>query len=152
MYPAFSSYWVFYLFGFVLAWATSATALLCLVAIARRRRFLLAAIGTVSWIIIATGALCSIGYVLEASFAYFGGDIYQRYAYQARVSGWGSWLFWLQLAGVVVVPQLFWLGRARRSAWLSLAICLGILGPMHLEKAIVLVTAWARSEFLPQPW
>jgi molybdopterin-containing oxidoreductase family membrane subunit len=152
MFASSSSNWPFFLFGFLFGWTTSATTLLCLVAIARRRRFLLASIATLSRIIIVTGALCSIAYVLEASFAFFGGNIYERYAYQSRLTGWGSVVFWIQIAGVVVVPQLFWLRRARSSPWLALALCLGILGPMYLEKAIVFITAWAQPEFLPSSW
>lgn len=153
MFSSSPTYWLFVPFAFVFGWATAATTLLCLVAIARRRRrYLLAAIATLSRIIIVTAMVCSVAYLLEASFAFFGGSIYQRYAYQSRLTGGGSWFFWIQLSGVVIVPQLFWLRRVRATPWGSLAICLGILGPMYLEQAIVFVTAWAQPEYLPPSW
>jgi hypothetical protein len=51
----------------------------------------------------------------------------------------------------VLVPQILWLKRLRRNAWVVCAIALGVIVGMWLER-IMLVASSLYRDFLPSAW
>jgi molybdopterin-containing oxidoreductase family membrane subunit len=103
-------------------------------------------------LLLAMGWLMAYAYVVEAFVAWYGGNLYERYAVLvARPLGPYAWLFWLMLAANVLTPQLFWSRRLRTSVP---ALALGsaaILVGMWLERFVVIVGSLSR-DFLPSSW
>ena len=103
-------------------------------------------------LLLAMGWLMAYAYVVEAFVAWYGGNLYERYAVLvARPLGPYAWLFWLMLAANVLTPQLFWSRRLRTSVP---ALALGsaaILVGMWLERFVIIVGSLSR-DFLPSSW
>ncbi|MHA3774875.1 hypothetical protein ACXR0O_25425 [Verrucomicrobiota bacterium sgz303538] len=143
---------VFFVIGAVLGYTAAAVLLLSLSAliIRHRRRSLVASISTLSWVIVASGILCGVAYGSELLFAWSRGNPFEQAALSRSISGPGAWLFWIQAFGSVLAPQLFWFRRARRTAWLSLAICLAIVAPANVERLILHLST--QADFTPDSW
>ena len=60
-------------------------------------------------------------------------DPFERAAFVNRINGSYAWLYWIHLATVVVLPQLFWVRRCRATPWIALLIGLALLWPLILE-------------------
>jgi Ni/Fe-hydrogenase subunit HybB-like protein len=103
-------------------------------------------------LLLAMGWLMAYAYIVEAFIAWYGGNLFERYAVLvARPLGPYAWLFWLMLAANVLTPQLFWSRRLRTSVP---ALALGsaaILVGMWLERFVIIVGSLSR-DFLPSSW
>ncbi|MDZ5457346.1 quinol:electron acceptor oxidoreductase subunit ActD [Azohydromonas lata] len=102
-------------------------------------------------VLLATGALVAYGYLCETFMAFYSGDTYEIAMTQDRWSGAYAPVYWSMLACNVVVPQLLWWRRVRRSALalflLSLVINLG----MWMERVTIVVQS-LHHDFLPSSW
>ena len=102
-------------------------------------------------IILATGSIVAYGYAMEAFISFYSGDEFERYMTLNRAFGPYAPVYWPMLAINVLVPQLFWFRRVRRSVpalfVLSLVINLG----MWMERFLIVVTSLHR-DFLPSAW
>ena len=101
---------------------------------------------------LVTGLIVAYGYILEWFLAWYSGNAAELYqAWVARPTGPGATMFWITMTCNVLVPQLFWFRRVRRSiAFLfvmSLLINLGMWG----ERFMIIVQSLER-EFLPSQW
>ena len=101
---------------------------------------------------LVTGLIVAYGYLLEWFLAWYSGNAAEMYqAWVARPTGPNAFMFWIVMVCNVVVPQLFWWRKVRRSAWilfgLSLLINLGMWG----ERFMIIVQSLQR-EFLPSQW
>jgi Ni/Fe-hydrogenase subunit HybB-like protein len=101
---------------------------------------------------LVTGLIVAYGYVIEWFMAWYSGNASEIYqAWVARPTGPGATMFWITMTCNVLVPQLLWWRRVRRSAWilfgLSLLVNLGMWG----ERFMIVVQSLAR-EYLPSMW
>jgi Ni/Fe-hydrogenase subunit HybB-like protein len=103
-------------------------------------------------LLLAMGWLMAYAYLVEAFIAWYGDNLYERYAVLvARPLGPYAWLFWLMLAANVLTPQLFWSGRLRTSTPVLLGASLVILAGMWLERFVIIVGSLS-NDFLPSSW
>jgi Ni/Fe-hydrogenase subunit HybB-like protein len=100
-------------------------------------------------LILVTGWIVTYSYVIEFFMAWYGGESVEIYQFfVARPLGPGAIAFWAMIAGNVVVPQLFWSRRMRRSeAVLWIAALLVNVG-MWSERFVIVVQSLER-DFLP---
>jgi molybdopterin-containing oxidoreductase family membrane subunit len=133
---------VFYVAGFFFEGATSAVFLLSIAALAirRRRRFFVASIAVLSKVIICAGVIVGVAYLGEIFLARYGANKFERYAFfHQRFSLYGfAYWYWLTVFDHVIAPQLFWLRRVRKNAWLCLAVSGVIILPPGIEHLITL--------------
>jgi molybdopterin-containing oxidoreductase family membrane subunit len=101
---------------------------------------------------LVTGMIVSYGYVLEWFLAWYSGNAAELYqAWVARPTGPGATMFWITMTCNVLVPQLFWWRRARRSIAILFAMSLLINLGMWGERFMIIVQSLER-EFLPSQW
>jgi molybdopterin-containing oxidoreductase family membrane subunit len=62
-----------------------------------------------------------------------------------------AWSYWLLITCNVVIPQLLWSGRVRRSVPMLFGIAIVVLVGMWLERFVIVVTSLQR-DFLPSSW
>jgi molybdopterin-containing oxidoreductase family membrane subunit len=102
--------------------------------------------------LLATGWIVVYTYLLEAFFAWFSGESYEFYQQLVeRPFGPGAAFFWASIFCNVIVLQVFWLRRARRSPlvlWIG-AILINI--GMWSERFVIVVQSLER-DFLPTSW
>jgi molybdopterin-containing oxidoreductase family membrane subunit len=103
-------------------------------------------------LILVTGWIVDYSYFCEFFLAWYGGEKIEMYTmFRALPTAENAWAFWVTMFCNVVVTQLFWFRRVRRSAttaWvLSLLINLG----MWTERFSIIVLSLQRGH-LPSMW
>src|SRR5436309_2016266 len=64
-------------------------------------------------VMLATGMLVAYGYVMETFFAWYSGDIFEKYMMMNRMFGSYGWMYWLLILFNVLVPQALWIAKVR---------------------------------------
>jgi molybdopterin-containing oxidoreductase family membrane subunit len=102
--------------------------------------------------VLVTGLMVTYGYGIEYFTAWYTGSPYELYQYfVARPTGPNATLFYLMLFGNVLVPQVFWFRRARRSLWVLFVASVLVNVGMWAERFVIIVMGLQR-EFLPSSW
>ena len=102
-------------------------------------------------IIIATSLMVGYAYAVELFIAWYGGVAYERYAFLNRALGPYAWAYWTMVACNVLVPQLLWIRKFRRTVWLMYPVVLLVNVGMWFERFVIVVTSLHR-DFLPSSW
>jgi Ni/Fe-hydrogenase subunit HybB-like protein len=100
-------------------------------------------------LMLITGWIVAYGYMAEHFAAYYTGDPADRSlmfgAHPVSVT------FWIMIFCNVVVPQVFWLRRARRSTTVLFLVGLLVLLGMWMERYVIIVGGLLRDQ-LPSAW
>ena len=65
---------------------------------------------------LATGLIVAYGYVMEAFMAWYSGNAYEQFMMiEPHVSGRTRRIYWMLIVCNVIVPQVLWFQRVRRS-------------------------------------
>ena len=83
--------------------------------------------------------------------AWYSGMAYERYAFMNRAMGPYWWAYWIMVTCNVLVPQLLWSRKIRRSAMLMYPVVILINVGMWFERFVIVVTSLHR-DFLPSSW
>jgi Ni/Fe-hydrogenase subunit HybB-like protein len=100
---------------------------------------------------LATGLMVSYSYAIECFLAWYSGSLYEKYSLLNRAFGDYSWCYWLMISGNVLLPQLFWIRKVRRSPWLMFPVVFMVLVAMWFERFVIIVVSLHR-DFLPSSW
>jgi molybdopterin-containing oxidoreductase family membrane subunit len=100
---------------------------------------------------LVTGLIVVYGYAMEAFFAFYSANQFERYMWLNRAFGPYGWTYWLLIFCNGLVPQTLWVKRLRTNiVWLFLvALVVGV--GMWLERFVIVVTSLHR-DFLPSSW
>jgi molybdopterin-containing oxidoreductase family membrane subunit len=102
-------------------------------------------------VMLATGLIVFYGYVMEAFFAFYAANEYERFMMVNRSTGPYAWIYWLLIVCNGLVPQTLWSKRLRtNTVWLFIVSLVVGLG-MWLERFVIIVTSLHR-DFLPSSW
>jgi Ni/Fe-hydrogenase subunit HybB-like protein len=102
-------------------------------------------------VLLATGSVVAYGYFSEFFTAWWSGDEFDRFVTANRALGPYAPAFWTMLTCNVLVPQLFWSRRMRRSVPVLFAAALLINVGMWLERFVIVITSLHR-DYLPSSW
>jgi molybdopterin-containing oxidoreductase family membrane subunit len=103
-------------------------------------------------VMLATGLIVAYGYMVESFIAWYSGNPFEFYAVVAnRIGGPYTPLYFGLIFCNVLVPQLLWSGRVRRSVPMLFAIAIIVNVGMWLERFIIVVTSLHR-DFMPSAW
>jgi Ni/Fe-hydrogenase subunit HybB-like protein len=102
-------------------------------------------------VLLVTGSIVSYGYLMEAFFEYYSGDIFERFLCVERATGPYAWSFWSLIAINMFVPQLFWFSAVRQNVKLLFVLSLVIQVGMWLERFVIVVIS-LQKDFLPSAW
>jgi Ni/Fe-hydrogenase subunit HybB-like protein len=102
-------------------------------------------------VMLATGALVAYGYASETFMAFYSGDEYEIAMTVDRWTGFYAPVYWSMLFINVLVPQVLWLRRVRRSAGLLFALSLVVNLGMWMERVVIVVQSTSH-DFLPSSW
>jgi Ni/Fe-hydrogenase subunit HybB-like protein len=102
-------------------------------------------------VLMTTGWIVAYGYFSEFFTAWMSGDEFDRFVAVNRATGpyWPT--FWTLITCNVLVPQLLWWRRIRRSAIVLWGISLLVNVGMWVERYVIVVTSLNR-DFLPSSW
>jgi Ni/Fe-hydrogenase subunit HybB-like protein len=102
-------------------------------------------------VLLATGGLVAYGYLAENFIAFYSGDEFEIAMTLDRWHGIYAPVYDVMLVCNVLLPQLLWWRRVRRSPGALFAMSLVINLGMWLERVMIVVSSTHR-DFLPSSW
>jgi len=102
-------------------------------------------------IMILTGSMVGYGYAMEFFVAWYSGNQFEQFVFLNRALGPYAWAYWTMVSCNVILPQLFWFRRIRRSIGTMFVIAVLVNVGMWFERFVIVVTSLHR-DFLPSSW
>ncbi len=102
-------------------------------------------------IVLVTSWMVAFAYATEFFTALYSGNEYERFAFINRALGPMAWSYWIMVSCNVLVPQLFWWRRLRRSLPVVFIATILINVGMWFERFVIIVISLSR-DFLPSSW
>lgn len=107
-------------------------------------------------IIMTTGLMVGYAYASEFFIAWYSGNPYERYVFMNRAglpgtSGDYAWSYWMMVLCNVVIPQIFWSKKARRSIPIMFVVSIFVNIGMWFERFVITITS-LHNDFLPSNW
>ncbi|MHC4940066.1 MAG: quinol:electron acceptor oxidoreductase subunit ActD [Planctomycetota bacterium] len=103
-------------------------------------------------VILATGLMVGLAYGTEFFVAWYSGNPFESFVFfESRMQGPYAWAYWTMITCNVLVPQLLWSKKFRRSPWLLFGISLLVNVGMWFERFVIIVTSLA-ADLLPGSW
>lgn len=102
-------------------------------------------------IIMTTGMLVGYAYASEFFIAWYSGNQYERFVFINRAFGPYGWSYWVMVTCNVLIPQVFWFRRFRRSIPVMFVVSIFVNIGMWFERFVITVTSLHR-DFLPSSW
>jgi len=102
-------------------------------------------------IILVTGMIVGYSYGMEFFIAWYSGNPYESFAFVNRAFGQYAWAYWIMISCNVLVPQIFWSRKLRRSIPVMFIASIFVNIGMWFERFVIIVTTLAK-DFLPSAW
>ena len=102
-------------------------------------------------IMLATGMIVFYSYLMEAFFAFYSGNAYERYMWLNRVHGPYWKMYFVLIVCNGLAPQLMWVRRFRTSAVMLFVTAMFVNVGMWLERFVIIPTSLHR-DYLPSSW
>jgi molybdopterin-containing oxidoreductase family membrane subunit len=102
-------------------------------------------------VLLTTGMIVGFAYSTEFFIAWYSGNPYERFTFLNRAFGPYAWAYWTMAFCNVIVPQMFWFKKARRSLVLLFIASILVNVGMWFERFNIVVTSLHR-DFLPSSW
>ncbi len=102
-------------------------------------------------IIMATGMMVGYAYASEFFIAWYSGNQYERFVFINRAFGPMGWSYWIMVSCNVIIPQIFWFKKMRRSIPVMFVVSIFVNIGMWFERFVITVTSLHR-DFLPANW
>ena len=107
---------------------------------------------TMNKIILLTGMMVGYAYASEFFIAWYSGSHFESYVFfNNRATGPYWWSYWTMILCNVLVPQVFWFKRIRRSIPIMFVVSVFVNIGMWFERYVIVVTSLHR-DFLPANW
>lgn len=102
-------------------------------------------------VIMATGLMVGYAYGAEFFIAWYSGNPFETYAFVNRAFGPYWWSYWIMVTCNVIIPQVFWSKKIRRSIPAMFIVSIFVNIGMWFERFVITVTSLHR-DFLPANW
>jgi molybdopterin-containing oxidoreductase family membrane subunit len=102
-------------------------------------------------IMLLTGMMVGYAYSIEFFMAWYSGNDYESFVFINRATGPYAWAYWIMVSCNVIIPQLFWFKKLRRSIPVMFVASILINVGMWFERFVIVVSSLAQ-DFLPANW
>jgi molybdopterin-containing oxidoreductase family membrane subunit len=102
-------------------------------------------------VMLVTGLIVFYGYMMEAFFAWYSANEFEKYMIYNRTTGPYWYMYWALIFCNGLVPQLLWFRRIRMNVGILFVISIIVNIGMWLERYVIIVTSLHR-DFLPSSW
>ena len=102
-------------------------------------------------VMLATGLIVGYGYMMEVFMAWYSASPYEEFMILNRMTGPYAPYYWALITCNILIPQVMWMERVRRSVPMLFVIAIIVNVGMWLERYIIVVTSLHR-DFLPSSW
>ena len=101
-------------------------------------------------IMLVTGMMVGYAYSCEFFISWYSGSIYETFAFVNRAFGPYAWAYRIMVSCNVVVPQLFWVRKWRRSIPVMFVASILINVGMWFERFVIVMSL--SRDYLPSSW
>jgi Ni/Fe-hydrogenase subunit HybB-like protein len=101
--------------------------------------------------ILAMSCLMGYAYFMEGFTAWYSMNEYIHHVFMQYIGGAYGWAGWTVIACNVLIPQLLWFGRFRRSYPVMIFVALAVTAGMWFERFVIIVIS-LHHDFLPSAW
>src|SRR5215213_6462041 len=102
-------------------------------------------------VMLVTGLIVFYGYLMEAFFAWYSANEFERYMIYNRTTGPYWYMYWTLIFCNGLMPQLLWIKKVRQNVPVLFVISIVVNIGMWLERYVIIVTSLHR-DFLPSSW
>jgi molybdopterin-containing oxidoreductase family membrane subunit len=102
-------------------------------------------------VMLATGLIVFYGYIMEAFFAWYSGNGFERFMMHDRMTGNYALFYWLLIFCNGLTPQFLWFKRVRNSLTMVFIISVIVSIGMWLERFVIIVQS-LHKDFMPSSW
>jgi len=102
-------------------------------------------------VMLATGMVVAYGYLMETFFAWYSGDIFEKYMMLNRMFGPYGWMYWLLILFNILILQALWIAKVRTHLVVLFLISISVNIGMWLERYVIVVVSLSR-DFMPSAW
>ena len=102
-------------------------------------------------VMLVAGSIVAVAYLTEFFMAMRSHSEFEQYVFHNRAIGAYAWAFWTMIICNVVLPQLLWFKKLRRSITFSVGVALVVCVGMWFERFVIIVTSLHRG-YLPSSW
>ena len=102
-------------------------------------------------VMLVAGSIVAVAYLTEFFMAMRSHSEFEKYVFHNRATGAYAWAFWTMIICNVVLPQLLWFKKLRRSITFSVGVALVVCVGMWFERFVIIVTSLHRG-YLPSSW
>ena len=102
-------------------------------------------------LVLVTSCLVALAYGTEFFIALYSGNRYERFVFINRALGPMAWSYWIMVSCNVLVPQLLWFRKIRRTLPVVFVISILVNLGMWFERFVIIVTS-LYQDFLPSSW
>ncbi|WP_314276628.1 quinol:electron acceptor oxidoreductase subunit ActD [Capnocytophaga sputigena] len=102
-------------------------------------------------VMLVAGSIVAVAYLTEFFMAMRSHSEFEKYVFHNRATGAYAWAFWTMIICNIVLPQLLWFKKLRRSIAFSVCVALAVCVGMWFERFVIIVTSLHRG-YLPSSW
>lgn len=102
-------------------------------------------------LMLSMGCIVGLAYGTEFFMAAYSGNGYEQFVFKNRALGPFAWAYWTMVSCNVLIPQILWFRRARRTLPVVFVIVIFVNIGMWFERFVIIVTSLHR-DFLPSSW
>lgn len=102
-------------------------------------------------VMLVAGSIVAVAYLTEFFMAMRSHSEFEQYVFHNRATGAYAWAFWTMIICNIVLPQLLWFKKLRRSIAFSVCVALVVCVGMWFERFVIIVTSLHHG-YLPSSW
>ena len=99
-------------------------------------------------VMLVAGSIVAVTYLTEFFMAMRSHSEFEQYVFRNRATGAYAWAFWTMIICNIVLPQLLWFKKLRRSITFSVCVALVVCVGMWFERFVIIVTSLHRGYLL----
>jgi Ni/Fe-hydrogenase subunit HybB-like protein len=106
---------------------------------------------TMNKLILAMSCIMGYAYFMEGGTAWYSANPYIQHTFKNYISGFYGWAGITTITCNVLIPQLFWFRRMRRSIPAMIFVAMAVTVGMWMERFVIIVISLSQ-DYLPSSW
>jgi molybdopterin-containing oxidoreductase family membrane subunit len=102
-------------------------------------------------VILTCSCLMGYAYMLEAFTAWYSMNDYIHHTFKQYIAGTYWWAGWLTISCNILIPQLLWIRKFRRSHFCMIFVAIAVTVGMWFERFVIIVIS-LHHDYLPSAW
>ena len=102
-------------------------------------------------VILLCSCLMGYSYLMEGFTAWYSMNEFIHHTFLQYIAGDYWWVGWTTITCNVIIPQLLWARRCRRSYFVMIFVAVAVTAGMWFERFVIIVSS-LHQDYLPSAW